>query len=356
MKRQITLAAIAQESQVSLSTVSLVLRNKPGIPSETRQRVLDAAKRLGYNQSVHQGNRHLPSNRSTNKLQRLGVMVKTEPDLPPAANPFYSHVLDGIADACRRQKINLLYAHLPVDEYNHPIDEMPGIVSQEQVDGLLLVGMFLNEPFGNIIREKSLDVVLVDAYSADDMYDAVLSDNQWGARAAVHHLIQMGHRHIGIVGSQSDAYPSIRERRTGYLQVINEHNLPNPYFADCELNKIDASQATIELLQQHPQISALFGCNDEVAITAIRAAEMLGRRVPDDLSVIGFDDIDLAQHITPALSTMYVDKIEMGRLAVQLLINRFEFPQSGQVRALLRPRLIARQSTQEHTPIGSLGD
>jgi LacI family transcriptional regulator len=97
-------------------------------------------------------------------------------------------------------------------------------------------------------------------------------------------------------------------------------------------------------LEQHPQITALFACNDHTAIAALRAAQAIGRRVPEDLAVIGFDDIDLAQHVVPALTTMHVDKVTMGRLAVQMLKYRLAHPESDQVTTVLRPRLVERES------------
>jgi LacI family transcriptional regulator len=160
----------------------------------------------------------------------------------------------------------------------------------------------------------------------------------------VSHLIQQGHWHIGLVGSCPDAYPSLRERRQGYIQALSEHGIAETYFADCTPKKETAFEAATLLLSQSPQITALFGCNDEMALAAMQAAQALGRQVPETLSVIGFDDIDLAQHVTPPLTTMRVDKVGMGRIAVQLLVNRVEFPDTEPVTSVIHPRLIERES------------
>lgn len=342
MSKQVKLADIARRSKVSLSTVSLVLRDKPGIPPETRKRVLEAAQLLGYRPKPKTARTaHHP--RPGARPHSLGLIVKIEPHETPQANPFYSQVLAGIEEACRRKKFNLLYATLAVDEDNVP-SESPRLLSEDHVDGLLLVGAFVDETLAHVLRERPLPVVLVDAYSARKGYDSVVSDNFRGAYEAVTYLIERGHRHIGMVGSHLLAYPSFRERRQGYLQALQEFGIESTCFADSSQDSADVTRATMTLLRDHPQLTALFGCNDHAALAAMRAAQALGRCVPQDLSLVGFDDIDLAQHVHPRLTTMYVDKVGMGRLAVQLLLNRMDFPNSERITSVISPRLIVRES------------
>lgn len=345
MKKNVTLVDIARESQVSPSTVSLVMRDRPGIPPETRQRVLNVAQALGYRIRSRVEPELAAPAAGNGKLRTLGVIIKTEPNTPPQANAFYSHVINSIADACQQQRMNLLYALLPVDSRNQPTD-IPPVLSENHVDGLLLVGAFMTQSLYTLLRLLSAPVVLVDAYALINAFDAVLSDNLNGAYQAVKHLVDHGHRHIGLVGTQPDGYPSLRERREGYLKALQDSGIADIYCADCDVGNDRPAKATEALLRQHPQISALFACNDSVAISAMRAAQALGRHIPDDLSIIGFDDIETAQHLNPALTTMHVDKIGMGRMAVQLLNNRLDFPDSEPVTALLRPRLIERDSVK----------
>lgn len=342
MTKQITMADIARESNVSLSTVSLVLREKPGFPHETRQRVLDAAKTLGY-RSRNGTNPLGVHRRQKAKLHTLGLIAKSIADQPPYINPFYSHVLAGIEDACRRRHINLLYATLPVDEQNVPV-ETPRLLVDGVADGLLLVGAFVDETLDALIKKAQAPVVLVDAYANSGQYDAVLSDNVRGAHTAVKRLIDKGHRHIGMLGASPDAYPSIRERRAGYDRALQEAGITERYYADCSPYRAEAATTVTRLLNKNPQITAIFGCNDEVAIAAVNEAQRGGLRVPEDLAVIGFDDIDLAAMMSPGLTTMHVDKVGMGRMAVQLIGSRIEFPDSERVVSLTSPRLIERQS------------
>jgi len=150
MRQQTTLSDVAQESGVSISTVSMVLRNKPGIPPQTRQRVLDAVKELNYkpkSSTARHHAEHVP-------LRTLGLVIKSEPDTPPQANPFYSHVLAGIEETCRKNKINLLYATLPVDDNNRPA-EIPRLLLEENIQGLVLVGTFVDDGLEPILIADS---------------------------------------------------------------------------------------------------------------------------------------------------------------------------------------------------------
>jgi LacI family transcriptional regulator len=338
-RNRVTLAEIADQSEVSLSTVSLVLRDKPGVGPETRQRVLDIAKELGY----------LPRNGAQRRsgLTNIGLILKAEPDRIPRANQFYSQVLAGIEATCRQQQFNLLYATMLVDQDSYPIELPRMLIEEDTADALLFVGTFLDNTIAQIVEHRSAPIVLVDAYAASDLYDAVVSDNFKGAHYAVTYLTQQGHRHIGFVGSHPRAYPSIQERQRGYVQALQDSGIPDSYFANCHIiNRGEIRDATVDLLRQTPQITALFGANDEVAIAAIEAARALECRIPDDLSVVGFDNIDPAESASPPLTTMHVDKVGMGRLAVQLLVNRVEYPESSPLTAVIHPHLIERHSVR----------
>jgi len=339
MSQRVTLEDVARRSGVSPATVSLVLREKPGINDETRRRVLDAARELGYRKKP------AADPLAAQALQQIGVVMRARVNDPPRANPFYGPVLAGIEMACRARQINLLYATVPVDEDNHPT-ELPRLLQQDQLQGLLLVGAFVDTTIAKLMQRRSTPTVLVDAYAMGNNYDSVVSDNYRGAYQAVDYLIQRGHRHIGVVGGTPNTYPSIEERRRGYQQALRDRGIAEQYLADSHVDAHDAVRAALALLQPSPQITALFCCNDDSAIELMRALQASERRVPDAISLIGFDDIDLAAQVIPALTTMHIDTVGMGRLAVQLLRNRVEFPAAGLVTTVLRPTLIERQSVR----------
>lgn len=334
---RVTIADVARESGVSPATVSLTLRGKPGVSPETRQRVLDSAQMLGYIVNP-------PSAAAEGSISSLGLLMKIRPNDELSSNHFYAPVLAGIESFCRQRQINLFYAQMPVDEDNNLL-EAPRLLQKQEADGLLIVGAWLHEPMVQFLQKQSTPVVLVDAYAIPDVYDAVVTDNETGAYQATRYLIDNGHRHIAIVGSLPQAYPSIQQRRGGYLRALAEQGL-EPHFIDSYLDPRPALPATLAYLQQHTEVSALFCCNDEISVEVMRALQAQGKRLPDELSVVGFDNIALAQHVSPALTTMRVDKMGMGRLAAQLLVNRIDFQEAGQVRAIMRPELIERRSVK----------
>jgi LacI family transcriptional regulator len=342
-KNKVTMADIARESGVSLSTVSLVLNGKPGIPSETRAKIFDAARELGYDI-------HLPSLVQTKPsiIRTIGMLVKRAQGdtAPPSSNIFFSHVIAGIEAGCRQEKINLLYSTLPVDENNNSL-EIPALIADSQVDGLLLVGNYVDERLHKALQQRKIPIVLVEAYCLAGEYDAVLLDNFEGAYSAVKYLIEKGHRHIAFLGSFPDSKISFRYRRQGYLQSLQDHGISHAYYGDCPHNNRDQIIATtVQLINENPQITAIFGCNDEVSVIAIHGVLSVGKQVPQDISIIGFDNNGNSENAIPPLTTVNVDKVSMGRLAVQLMLNRAENPEQGFVTMRLHTHLVERQSVR----------
>ncbi|HNT23541.1 MAG TPA: LacI family DNA-binding transcriptional regulator [Anaerolineales bacterium] len=337
MGDKVTIGDIARISNVSMSTVSLVLNNKPGVSDETRARVLKAAEDLNYPV------RSAAELDKCGTLRTIGMIVKTDPDLSPQANPFYSKVMMGIEDTCRRSGIDLLFATLPVDENNCAV-EVPQLLSNPNVDGLLMVGTFVDETFNELIAKYKTTIVLVDGYSNTESYSTVVSDNFHAAYQAVEYLIGLGHRHIGLVGGVKDGYPSLKERRNGYLRALKDHEVADTYVANFNINKSHGAQETIALLKEYPQITALFCVNDDAGSTAIRAVQSMGKQIPADISIVGYDDTYLATNAHPALTTVHVDTVAMGRAAVRLLALCIENPGAARMTLTIHTRLIERES------------
>ena len=340
MPRKVTLRDIAKHADVSLSTVSQVLNNRPNVSAEMRQHVMKVAAELGYKQKVE------ADGTLTYKLSTVGVITKSRDNDPLIVNPFYSYILAGVERECQRHNINLMYANLEVDTRNHATN-FPAMLLDDIVDGVIVIGAFLEETIADISRRTNQNLVLVDGYTSDDIsFDSVLIDNIKGAIGAVSYLIENGHEHIGLVGSQPDAYPSILERRQGYLLALDQHGIDHTYIEDSALDRADAFAATLRLLKRHPDITALFACNDNVAIGAMNAVREFGMSIPDDISIVGFDDIDIAQEVMPPLTTMHVDKVFMGAMALRHLRDRAADPYRPPVKALIGTHLIERSSVR----------
>ncbi len=336
MKDNSTLREVAKRAGVAISTASQALANKPNVSPETRARVLEAAVALGYQQQVR------VDTPMTNKLSIVGMLTRSTPDVPLPANPFYSYVLAGVERECQRMNLSLMYANIEVDEQNRPL-MYPPLLHDNRVDGVLVVGSYLKEAINEL---NGKPVVLVDAYAPAQELDSVVSDNLHGAYNAVSYLVKQGHRKIGLLGSQPDGYPSIRERRKGYMRALKHHHIHESFIEDSPLIREAVYDAALRLLRRCPEITAIFACNDNVAVGVIHAAHDLGRDVPGDLSLVGFDDIDLASEIKPALTTVYVDKLLLGSTAVRLLRDRSEDPYRTCITATLATRLVIRDSVR----------
>jgi LacI family transcriptional regulator len=331
-----TLADVAAAVGLSPAAVSLALRGKQGVSEATRDRVAEVARSLGYRTPI-------TVTRQLGKPLTIGLVIKTVQGDSPEANRFYAPVMAGIEENCRLHRMDLMLATMPVDAQYQPL-EVPRIASDRTCDGLIIVGAHLPPTMAEIL-EQAPPAILVDAYAEDDAFDSVATDNVGGARAAVRYLIDRGHREIAILGTEPDAYPSITQRRRGYDQTMAEAGLTCRYLDAPYWHADSAAIAGVNYLRANPEVTAIFCANDAVGVALLQAMRQTGIQVPQQVSIIGFDDIDLAAFVSPALTTMSVDKVGMGRMAVTLLAHRLEVGQIGGVtQTLVRPQLVERES------------
>jgi LacI family transcriptional regulator len=340
MAKKTTLRDIAQQANVALSTVSQVLNNKPNVSPETRQIVLEAAAALGYQQKIAVDAPVVP------RLASVGLLAKRRENDPITLNPFYSYIIAGTERECQRQNITLMFASVDVDaEYRAA--QLPVMLLNDQLDGVIIVGTFIQDTVTDISRRVGRNVVLVDAYmDGEPLFDSILSDNFSGTMQAVSYLIANGHRHIGLIGSYPQSFPSIYERRYAYFAALERHGITDTYVEDSSAQPEDAFDATLRLMERAPQITALFACNDSSAFASIQALKQLGLSVPGDVSVIGFDDIDPPQADLLPLTTVHVDKVLMGTIALRQLLDRATDPTRPPLKTLVTTRLVVRSSVR----------
>lgn len=324
---------VADRAGVSIGTVSRVLNNKPGVSEETRQHVLTIAQELGYSYSKRS---HLP----TPHVTHLGFLNHGfTQDI--SSNPFYADVLHGVEQICRNLHINLSISVL--SSTNGQLHSLPSLVKDNNVSGLLVVGGGIPpEVIASLGKLSQLPLVLVDNWFPDCPWDAVIIDNRRGVRLSVEHLINKGHRHIALIGGPD--HSSIVERREGYEEAMRQHDLPPLIVTPSCLSHEDGQWGIIELLRTAPQTTAIICSNDEQAVGALRKLRELGYTVPDDVSLIGFDDINMVQFTTPPITTTCVDRITMGQIAVQLMLDRIKFPNRPVIKVTTGVELIERAS------------
>lgn len=341
-RRRVTLDQVANASNASSATVSLALRNKPGVSRDTRERILATAHALGYQRTIRAGRDNGAA------LRNIALIFRTWSEGPerssPALNPFYSWVLTGIQEAGNDAAMNLLLGTIPVDVDNRPLD-LPTAMLNQSLDGVLLVGSHRKQTVDQVLEllgHPTPPVVLVDARDQGLGLDSISSDNLDGAYRATSHLIAAGHTRIGYAGPNGECDPNFEQRISGYKQALRDHGLVPATINE----RPDEGTSGFSLDRALAETTATFCGNDDVAIALLREAASRGIGIPDRHSVVGFDDTRPARDTVPPLSTMAVDKLALGRLAVQALEYRIRWPESAPVSVVTVPQLIQRASVR----------
>ena len=336
MGNSITLQEVAKLAGVSIGTASQALNNRPNVAQETRARVLDAAQTLGYAiKETDSGDAH--------SLSVIGLLTKHDYGRPFEVNAFYSHIQAGVENECRKRNLSLMYANIEVDPSNHPV-MWPAMINEQRVDGLILAGTFIEDTVGSLGRKIDIPIILVDSYAPSLPFDSIVIDNVPGAMTAVNYLIAQGHTRVGLLGWNQQSPPSICERYEGYHRALHNRGIQEFYVEESGLHQEESYPALKQLLRRAPEITAIFACNDLAAIGAVHAARDMGLNVPGDLSIIGFDNIDMAKEITPALTTMHVYKTWLGTFSVRQLIARAISPEQPKTTTVLVTDLVVRES------------
>lgn len=328
----INIKELARLANVSKSTVSKALNNRPDIGEETKQKILKIAREHNFTPNA------IAKGLSTSVTENIGIIFRRE-ERSLSGNPFYSRVLEGIEEAALTTDYNLLL-HLVPDTY----EDLPDIVRKRQVDGLLLIGTH-NPAFVECIRNAAIPMVAVDPGDIVEGCHHVLIDNEKGAYLAAQYLIKCGHRRIGFIGGELKRR-SFQLRLDGYKRALTENGIPiREELIEC--GKMEEGPFMAKNLMRLPEIpTAIFASHDIKAIQACKVINEMGLNVPKDVSVIGFDNIDLSLMVTPNISTIHVRKKKLGSIALQMLQEIM----SGKVRApldsLVPVKLIERDSVR----------
>jgi len=335
--KQPTLRDIAERAGVSASTVSRVLNDRPGIGAETRARVLEVAQELKF--APNAAAKSLATNRTSN----LGLVTYRW----STPSRFLAASLDsvGITEECQRGGYHLLTSLVNEEAMKHPL-QLP-MVRQRRVDGLILAGPAVRPSFVLELYNSGLPIVLLDNSLRGTDIDCVLHENETGAYRTTRHLIEKhGHKTI-IFLSGPESWLSSREREAGYRRALAESSL-EPHTFYMEKTTLETG---LEMMQQAlddlPQLSAVVGVNDAVAIGAMRACRAAGLSVPDDIAITGFDNLSWSQLHDPPLTTVHAYGEEMGRQAARRLIeliNSNTGEEHIRIRLRVGTKLVIRQS------------
>ena len=338
INKAITQAEIARRLGVSVATISRVVNDQPGVGDVLRQKVLRTLQELQYAPNA--------SARSlvTDETCIVGF-VTPEPSAMAAADPFYMTIMAGAEAELARHGYHMILTTLDEQPASRP--EVLPVVQKGRVDGLILAGPKIPKPLIFSLLAADVPVVLVDNCLSQVPVNCILGDNEDGLYQATRHILDHGHRTVAFL-SGPQGWVSNREREEGYRRAMGKAGL-EPRVINGDETTIASGQAMLaEALQRWPELTAICAVNDPVAIGAIRAAQQLGRAIPGDLALIGFDDISWAALNSPALSTVHVFKRRMGQLAARRLVELLQEPAVIPSRTIVATQLVIRESCGSH--------
>ncbi|MFI6565996.1 LacI family DNA-binding transcriptional regulator [Streptomyces sp. NPDC050534] len=331
-----TLEEVAVHAGVGRGTVSRVINNAAGVKESTRRAVQRAIEELGYVPNL--AARSLAGRRAD-----AVALVLTEPDWRQFAEPFFSEIVRSLGDALVDTGMQLMLTLVRSETERQRFLEY---ARGGRVDGVLLMSVHAGDPLPDMLSQARLPTVLLGRRSGDEYVSYVDADNLGGARNAVTHLLTQGRRAIATITGPLDMYVA-QCRLRGYQDALALAGLAKSrsWVAESDFTEESGRRAMAELLERHPEIDAVLAASDTTAAGALHTLRAAGRRVPEDVAVIGFDDFPLAQRTEPRLTTVRQPLEEMGRAMIRLLLEEMEEPSVAWRHVILRTELVVRESS-----------
>ncbi len=329
-----TIHDVARAAGVGIGTVSRVINNNPGVKPATRAKVLAAVAQLNYRPNL------IARSMISKRTDAIGVIV------PFFTRPFNVEMLRGIETALGQRGKDLVLYNVETDnQRDHYLTELP---TRHRVDGLLILSLPVPDTFAFRFKETGMPAVLIDAYSS--LLTSLVVNNVEGSYQAVHYLIEKGHHRIGFINGIIEGnfkFNQANDRLIGLHRALGEANIPfePELVVTSGWNWQEGRQAALQLLSLEKRPTAIFAASDMQAIGVLEAARSLHMNVPGDLSVIGYDGIEISELLE--LTTMQQPMMQMGELGVQKLLGHIENSQKPSELVRLNATLIERGTTKE---------
>ena len=308
-----TIKDVAKVANVSITTVSRVSNGSKGVSAKTRRRVLNAIKELGYSPSA------MASGLKTRISKSIGIAV------PDTIGDFYGDVINGIESVATENEYNLIIS------LNHHIikEELAAVnfFKAKKVDGAILVTTSGDDDYVHSLIDEGYNIVLLDRDPHGLKVDTVKIDNFRGGYIATEYLLNLGHSNILFIEGVS-YIDSSKERFNGYKRALKDNKIKfNPDFILNGDFLVDSGYVSVKkYLEKHGlNFTAVFAANDQMAIGAIKSLNDKGISVPDEVSVVGFDDSYISPYVIPSLTTIKQRREEMGKIATELLLDRISY-------------------------------
>ena len=327
-----TIKEVAARAGVSSATVSHVINNTRFVSDVVKQRVQEVMDDMGYRPNV------LARSLRQGKTKTLGLI------LPDSANPFYAELGHALENSAFLNNYNVILCNSDSSIVREHL--YFDLLLDKQVDGIILD---TEEKDPHNVKKRlpsGYPIVLVDRNFSENIFDTVLTDNTLGGYLATRYLIELGHRRIACVTGPMSLLGSAN-RLQGYQQALAEFGLPEIpnliYYGDFTVGS--GHEAAHHLLKRPELPTAVFVGNDMMAIGFLRSSIEMKFRIPEDISIVGFDNLELGMYMHPTITSFAQPKEEIGEKAIQLLLARIENPKAPPQRILIPPKLIIREST-----------
>ncbi|MFC0560526.1 LacI family DNA-binding transcriptional regulator [Halalkalibacter alkalisediminis] len=333
-----TIKDIAKVAGVSVTTVSRALNGYDDVNEKTRARIKSVAEELNYSPNA------VARSLVKSKTETIGLLV-SELSLSGAKDMFTYEIMCGINDSSSNKGFDLIL--FSTNSAKQKAKSYSQLCRERQVEGVIMQGVKIDDPYLIEVIDSNIPCVLIDVEIEGENVGYVSTDNVFGAQIAVKHLTNLGHRNIAIMNGHDQALVSQR-RLTGYKKQLEEASIPfqENYVLNGNFNEQQAEEMAYSFFQERPEVTAIFCASDLMALGVMSAAKRLGLKVPDELSIVGYDNITLAQYVQPQLTTVDQDKYQMGYKAAKLLIDMLEGNKTNR-KVILDNQLIIRETTAE---------
>lgn len=332
-KSRPTLEEIAEAAGVSRSTVSRVVNKHPNVRPEVRERVWQMIEKMGYHPNA--AARSLASRRS----YTLGVVIPRKVGAI-FADPYFPVLIEGISDAATDRSY-----HLMLSLFNRPVEEgfYRRVLWSRMLDGLLISALPLDHPLPSRLIKERVPFVIIGRHPSEPRASFVDVDNVNGARTAVQHLVQHGRRRIATITGPQREIPGL-DRLEGYKVALREADVScdGALVMEGAWTELSGYMAMQKLLPEKPD--AVFIASDLMAMGALRALRQAGRRVPDDIAIVGFDDHEMAAYADPPLTTVHQPIYELGVAAVDLMLRLITMEEQSPLHTIMSTEFVIRGS------------
>jgi len=329
--KYITLRMVAEKAGVSVNTASRAINNKPDINQETKKRIFKVAQELGYVRN------NTAVALRTNKTGTVGVVIEDN------RNPFYAEVLNGMEVATREKNYHIIFANTQRDYKKE--EEAINLLLAKRVDGLLIAPVQDRDDDINSLVEANIPFVVVGRDFENIELDAIYNDEVKGGFLATEYLIKKGHKRIALIDGFLYKSPA-KGRLEGYKKALKKYgiSMDDALVSVGDIDVKDGYERTKQMLEKNLDFTAIFAYNDMMAFGAMQAIREKGLRIPEDIGLVGYDDIPFCSLMNPALTTIRLKKQELGIESVKLLLSRINGRHKKLKKVILDVELIVRET------------